>query len=207
MKKRAFKAEKFNNTEYEGMTENEIVKASEKYVLATIAKRFPDNSKFLSQHGLDRSDIVQFGLIGLMEAVRTYDPEKSNFETHAINHIQWSITVNSAKYSLYNVSKRTFELADIDSLNQKMSDSDEDLELINFIPAKTTEEDEMKYKHIIGELEEKLPERAYKIIQYRIQGYTLEEIGELLGSSKQAIGQSLRNYKKRIRDIIKTASY
>lgn len=40
---------------------------------------------------VDRDDIVQNGLIGLIEAIRTFDPAKATFQTYANRKIQWKI--------------------------------------------------------------------------------------------------------------------
>jgi RNA polymerase sigma factor for flagellar operon FliA len=41
---------------------------------------------------LDQEDIVSWGLLGLLDAVETYDPERrTKFESYAISKIRWSI--------------------------------------------------------------------------------------------------------------------
>jgi RNA polymerase sigma factor for flagellar operon FliA len=41
---------------------------------------------------LDREDVISWGVLGLLEAIETYDPERrTKFETYAISKIRWSI--------------------------------------------------------------------------------------------------------------------
>lgn len=40
---------------------------------------------------VERDDIVQNGYLGLLDAIRTFDPEKASFQTYANRKIQWKI--------------------------------------------------------------------------------------------------------------------
>ena len=41
---------------------------------------------------LDREDVLSWGIIGLLDAVETYDPDRrTKFESYAISKIRWSI--------------------------------------------------------------------------------------------------------------------
>lgn len=41
--------------------------------------------------GLELSDLMQEGALGFVKAIKTYDPEKASFTTHATNHIKWAM--------------------------------------------------------------------------------------------------------------------
>lgn len=48
-------------------------------------------AKFAKWCGLEHSDLIQEGTLGLIKAVETFKPEKAAFTTHAVNHIKWAI--------------------------------------------------------------------------------------------------------------------
>lgn len=47
--------------------------------------------KYADWSGLELPDLMQEGILGLLKAVNTFNPDKAAFSTHAANHIRWSI--------------------------------------------------------------------------------------------------------------------
>ncbi|MFS0643849.1 sigma-70 family RNA polymerase sigma factor [Siminovitchia sp. 179-K 8D1 HS] len=199
-----FNAEAFKNTELEGLTEDEIIEKYFHYIPATINRRFPNNEKFLEFHGLELDDLIQFGRIALMKAIRTFDPNKSNFKTYAINYIYWDINIETNKNSLYSKTNNSFELAEICSLNREFQNENEEggIELTDLIACERDHIKEKEEDLLIQSLKNYLPKKIYDIIELRVQGYTLQEIGEKYGVTRQYIHSIIKSHENRIRTLI-----
>lgn len=191
----------FNNTEWEGLTEDEMFLSHRKLVKTTISRRFPNNQTFCKVHMLELDDLVQLGNLGLLNAIRTFDPKgKSTFRSYAINCISWSISTNAKIISLRTVNTQTFELVDITSVEMSISE-DEETTILDTIEARenTSElaEDNLFKQKVIDFLkaDSDCSEELLYIIVARLEGKTMTEIAEAFGKHRNIIGQRLATQK------------
>lgn len=193
--------ENFKGTEWENMTEEEVFLSNQKYVKATIARKFPNHRSFCGTHMIEIDDLIQLGNLGLLSAIRTFDPKgKSSFRSYAINCISWSITTNSKKESLRSVNTQTFELANIVSVESNTND-EEETTILDTIEAQenTSEiaEDNVLGQSIIEFLkaDEEVDEEFLYIIVAKANGKSVQSIADHLGTHRNTIGRKLSTKK------------
>lgn len=108
----------------------------------------------------DLDDYCQIGKIGLLKAIRTFDPEKGKWSTYA------SICISREIYK--EVKKYSKSLAVSSEVVPEIADNGKD-----------------PITGLAYNLEHILPNTLTSIehtaLKYRIQGYTLKEIGDLMG--------------------------
>lgn len=193
----------FAGTELEGLSEDEIIRKYEHYIKATIHKQLSGGKTFLNLHGLTEDDLMQYGRLGLLYAIRTFNPEKSDFLTYAINCIFWTINSEAKKDSLYNQSNYTYSLADTCSLNETVSvDADEtDMEYGETIADENDHIGDLEVEMLIEGIREDIPDKLYQYIKLRYQGYTFDEIGDMFGTSRQAVQQYLKRHQDKLHKL------
>lgn len=195
----------FLGTEWESMTEEEIFLSNRKLVQNTIRNRFSNHPTFCKTHMIEKDDLIQMANIGLFNAIRTYNPNgATQFRSHAINCIVWSIKTLAKKESLRNLNSQTFEIANITSVEKKVDFDDEEITLLDTLEANEntveTAEDNLliesvtKFLKADSEVDEEL---LYILIQ-KAKGATLQQISEGIGVHPNSIGVRIKT-KKAIR--------
>lgn len=191
----------FKDTEWEGLTENEMFLSHRKLVKTTISRKFPNNQAFCKAHMIELDDLVQLGNMGLLNAIRTFDKDgKSTFISYAINCISWSISTNSKVISLRNSNTQTVELVDIVSVEMNVSEDEETI-ILDTIEAKENTSDVAEDNVLIQKVNEFLKadvdcnEELRYIIISRMEGKTMTEIAKTFGKHRNIIGQRLTTQK------------
>ena len=158
-------------------------------------------NRYLSRHsaaGVERDDLVSWGLLGLYSAARAFDPGRGlRFSTLAALAIERSITRGAVQAD--NQTRSTL------SLDQALSDSgDSDgetrwLEMMSderSEKALTRTEDLAMLKTAIHRLR---PQQQHLILQHFFQGHSLADLAREWGTSRQAVAGQLRRALRSLR--------
>jgi RNA polymerase sigma factor (sigma-70 family) len=183
---------------------NQVYKDNEVIILQTIQRRFNDPA-FLRLHGLTKDDLIQSGRIGLLRAYKTYDKSKgTEFETHAINCIKWTITVESKRDSLGKVKKWTYDLADRVSFETEVAEDDSGniFTMHDFVGDQDDGYEKIEFEDFINSIEKTTNKRLADIVRMRLEGMTFEEIGHEFGVTHQAIRQRLKGNRDKIAQLL-----
>lgn len=190
----------FTGTEWEGMTEEDIFLSNRKLVKTTISRKFPSNQAFCKAHMLDLDDLIQLGNIGLLNAIRTFDKSKSSFRSHAINRIVWSISTSSKVDSLRSKNTQTTEIANVVSVEDKVSE-DLNITFLDTLESKesTSEdaEDKLLQQSVIAFLkaDKEVDDELLYILIAKTNGMSTKEIAQHFGTHPNTIGQRLRTQR------------
>lgn len=173
------------NTRNMEMDINELIKENEGLVYYTMNKFF---FQTIQDYNI-KEDLAQVGYMALYKAIQTYEVGKTEFSTYAVKVIK-SKMINFLQNDLYKyISKgglnkvHDTEGIDDDKMRERTVGRFDDHsnvetnELLDFIK---------KYKD----------ERAYRIVCLLNEGYTYEEIGDIIGLSKQRINQIIVKLRK-----------
>src|SRR5947209_3928569 len=165
-----------------------------KYVAGRVGSGLPAH--------VDESDLVQYGLLGLMAAIERYDPDRDvKFETYAMARIKGSIIdeLRAMDWVPRSVRARAREIeraiAALDELWTVSSSGGDQIALIDTIedteapdPQGSLSATEMR--EAIGEAIARLPEREKLVVTlYYYEELTLREIGEVLGVTESRVSQ------------------
>lgn len=146
------------------------------------------------QVGLDISDLYQEGLIGLMEAIKTFDREKdASFKTFATILIEREIidmirSYNRIKYKTLNnaISLDNFSYSETANLYNLIED--------NNTPEIALIEDEE-----IKETKKILTDYELKVYELKIDGKTNAEISKILNKDQKSIDNTLNRIRMKIK--------
>lgn len=212
----------FSNTEWEGLTEEEVFLLNRRLVITTVRRKFPNNQYFCKAHMLDLDDLVQLGNIGLLNAIRTFEPiRKSSFRTYAINCISWSISTNAKKESLRTVNTQSYDLAKVVSVDTPLNmngNEEEAVIFLNTIEANEntseTAEGNLLQQQVIEFLkaDKDIDDELLYILIARTKEKTMREIAKHFGKHPNAISQRLKTQKairvkNRLRKFLKNRDY
>ena len=201
----------FINTEFENMTEEEIFMSNEKLIKATILKKFPNYRSYCRLHMIEIDDLIQYGSVGLLYAIRTYDSgNNSSFRSYAINNIAWHIQVNIRKESLRNTNTRSSELVSIVSVEDKVNTQEDDVCIMDMLESNNNTSEEAE-ENILLEKVIKLLEQDKEvdsdmlyILVARAKGQSMQSIADHFGFHRNSVSQRLRTSKaERIKERIK----
>ena len=138
-------------------------------------------------------DLTQEGMLGFLEAVKGFNPEKGGFKTYAETCINNRIL--SAVRASYNnknaaLSKAVpYETSDVD-----VTDSGTD-------PADIVSEKETS-EHIRELLSEELSDFEKQVIDLRLLDMSYSQIAQKLGCSDKAVDNALQRIRKKMRTLL-----
>ncbi|MBQ7261986.1 MAG: sigma-70 family RNA polymerase sigma factor [Lachnospiraceae bacterium] len=155
--------------------------------------------------GGDHEDLLQEGMIGLMKAVKNYDPRKgASFFTFAalcirgqmINAVEASnrdknIALNSY-ISLYESTGEGGDTKLMDSVDELMTRSVEDV-VIDIATA----------RELDRRIHMELSDFEVRVYEMHMAGMEYSEIAKQLGKEKKSIDNAIQRIKKKVREILK----
>ncbi len=155
--------------------------------------------------GGDHEDLLQEGMIGLMKAVKNYDPRKgASFFTFAalcirgqmINAVEASnrdknIALNSY-ISLYENTSEGGDSKLMDSVDELMTRSVEDV-VIDIATA----------RELDRRIHMELSDFEVRVYEMHMDGMEYTEIAKQLGKEKKSIDNAIQRIKKKVREILK----
>lgn len=151
------------------MDENQIIKDNIAMV-KKIAKFFKPPNR------TEHEEYIHNGTIGLLKAIRTYDPSKAKFCTHAWNNIYWEIS----RYIKGNKKIKSKKKLKQERLTDDIQEYNLDVTLLESLPDTLTDEE-------------------FNIIELLIEGYNLTDISAKLGLKKHEIYNKYRVMLRKIR--------
>ena len=126
--------------------------------------------RFTNRYSSALEDYIQVGLIGLLKAIRKYNPEKAKFSTFAVTCIRNEIC------RFLNKKNKT--------------------KLVNFVEEKAySDENPLWEIHPDG-----LTEQEKEIIEMKFQNYTHQEIAEATGCSKNRIRYLIKQTMNKLKE-------
>ena len=174
---------------------NIIIKKYEPLINKIAIKMLP----YCKNNGLEKSDLVQEGMIGLNHAIERYHEQKDVlFYTYAKKCIERKI-ISVVISSNRNKNK---------ILNESISYDDDENLLLRFIKSQTPSPEEqilnleieedllLKIKEILTDLEE-------EVFSLLISGFKYKEIAEILDKDDKSIDNAIQRIKTKIKNILK----
>lgn len=168
---------------------NEMIKENEGLIHYTLKRYFYTTTSEFDIY----EDMVQVGRIALYKAIETYDETRTEFSTYAVKVIK-SKLINFVQNDLYkNFSKG--------GLN-KVHDTEgiDDDKVRERIVGRFDDHSNVETNELLDYIKDYKDERAYKIVCLLSEGYTYEEIGNILDLSKQRINQIITKLRKHLID-------
>nr|WP_293994163.1 sigma-70 family RNA polymerase sigma factor [uncultured Fusobacterium sp.] len=160
------------------------------------------NTKNFFIIGAEKEDLVQEGLLGLLKAIKYYDPSKTSFNNFAILCIRRQIlsaikSANSKKNMILNEAISNNLISDeYSTLELDFASNDSSPEEIFF--SKNKLENFQRFTLInFSELEK-------KVLEYIIRGYSYKEIAKQLEVSPKSIDNSIQRIRKKAETWLKT---
>ena len=189
------------NTNTEMRDINELIKENEGLVYYTMNKFFLST---IQEYNI-KEDLAQIGMMALYKAIQTYEVGKNEFSTYAVKVIK-SKMINFIQNDLYKyVAKGGLKAV---HENEGM---DEDTEKVrDRTMGRMDDNTEVNANELLDYIKKYKDNRAYDIVCLLNEGYTYEEIGNMLGLSKQRINQiivKLRKYLIDNKDVLHLGDY
>lgn len=174
------------------MNEEEMVRENLKLVYFVLHKYFP--------HLAYDEDAFQWGCVGLLNAVRYYDPAKGKFSTYGARHI-WT-TVLKMVVRPPQAKRRKNE--GISSLNEVVHPGKDGvpITLEDLLPTPNDVESAVEDAAMLAEAKNALSEREAKVIDLKLLGYTQREIGKVLGLSQVQVGRIEKKAIEKMRAVV-----
>ena len=175
------------NTKNMEMDINELIKENEGLVYYTMNKYFYTTT---SEYDI-KEDLAQVGYMALYKAIQTYDEGRTEFSTYAVKVIK-SKMINFLQNDLYKyVSKGGLKSIHnnegLDEDSEKMRDRN---------MGRMDDDTEVNANELLDYIKDYKDERAYRIVCLLNEGYTYDEIGKIIGLSKQRINQIIVKLRK-----------
>lgn len=174
---------------------NIIIKKYEPLINKIAIKMLP----YCQNNGLEKSDLIQEGMIGLNHAIDRYqEQEDALFYTYAKKCIERKI-ISVVVSSNRNKNK---------ILNESISYDDEENLLIKFIKSQSPSPEEqilnleleedllIRIKDVLTDLEE-------QVFSLLISGFKYREIAEILDKDQKSIDNAIQRIKTKIKNILK----
>jgi len=164
-----------------------------------IVSKSKDMIVLASHHGIEISDIMQEGYIGLEEAIKSYsESDNTSFYTFAMLCINRQI-FTYLKKTTGGKDKILNDAITIDENVEKTMRDNLDIEFSFMF---------QEYKNdIVKEIEEKLTEFEYNVFKLKLEGYTFEEITNTLNKDIKSIYNTFHRIKEKIKKIIEIDDY
>ena len=145
--------------------------------------------------GGEIDDLVQEGMIGLYKATKSFDKTKdASFKTFATLCITRQIqsAVRSA-----NSKKNTFFLQLLDDSQPKLYDKPTNKE-----NPESKIIAEQSYQQMQTDIQNLLSKKEYTILKVFLQGYSYEQIANLLGTTKKSVDNALARVRSKLSHLL-----
>lgn len=167
-------------------------------LIASIVSRIMKSCSYI---GLEKSDLMQEGLIGLNHAVEHFNDQKeSSFYTYAKTCIERRIisAVVAAKRLKHKLLNESLSL----DLEEENSTSDKFLK-DNSANPEAIVIDEEKTKYLTNEIRSTLTEFEFQVFDLMISSFTYREIAAILDRDKKQIDNAIQRIKVKVKEKLK----
>lgn len=152
-----------------------------------------------SSGGVDLNDLIQEGMLGLNEAINSYDEGKNaNFSTYA------KVCIERRINSLIRSTRRYKNKI----LNESIAlEYDDDLVIEKFLvdngsnPSDLVEDKEWE-EEVLFKLDNKLTDLEKQVFDLKKNEFSYKEIAEILDKNPKAIDNAIQRIKVKLKDII-----
>ena len=174
---------------------NIIIKKYEPLINKIATKMLP----YCKNNGLEKSDLIQEGMIGLNHAIERYHEQKDVlFYTYAKKCIERKI-ISVVISSNRNKNK---------ILNESISYDDEENLLLRFIKSQTPSPEEEILnieleEDLLQKIKEKLTDLEEQVFDLLISGFKYREIAEILDKDGKSIDNAIQRIKTKIKNVVK----
>lgn len=152
-----------------------------------------------SHHGIEISDIMQEGFIGLEEAIMNFsENDNASFYTFAMLCINRQI-INYLRKTTGGRDKILNDATPIDEYVEKTMKDEHNMEF-SFIYKETEE-------NIIEKLKKNLTNFEKEVFEMKLDGYSIEEIANNLNRDTKSIYNTFNRIKNKVRKIIEEDDY
>ena len=201
---------------YDAMTDEQLIsrlRAGEKDIMDYLMVKYKSMVRRKAREmfliGGENDDLIQEGMIGLMKAVRNYDPEQGNsFQSFS------ELCVSRQMYSAIEASRRKkhFPLNSYVSLYE-VEQNDEDskeVPLIDTIRSEVDNNPEVLYfgkeytEEFIENLKDSLSALENHVLYLHLMGTDYRAIAEILNKSPKAIDNALQRIKTKAGKLLGT---
>lgn len=140
-----------------------------------------------------KDDLIQEGMLGLMKAANTFDSEKGRFSTYA------AMCIRNEMFMFMRRMRKSYD-KEISLYTPVGIDPDGgEIYLIDTIASKSENaEDELDFKTAVQFINEQ-SERNQAIMKMRLDGFTMTEIGKVLGISQSYVSRLLQGLLQKYR--------
>ncbi len=180
-------------------TATNILYEKYKVIIELKAKKYLKYGKKL---GLEYSDLVQEGMMGLTEAIKSFnDTKNAQFKTFA------NLCIERQIFSLLKKASRKKHtlLNDSISLDEKINEDDNTLLDIFFEKGKDPKE-LIEYREnkneLFEEIEKSLTPLEKEVFNLKVNGFDYKEISQLLNKSYKSIDSSIQRIRVKVRRIL-----
>ena len=193
----------------ENLTDNqliELIKHGEIYHYKSLIERYTPYitvkaSKCFAD-GYDTEDFVQEGLIALCSAIKTYDPQKAQFNTYVTTCIDNAINTALKRALPPKIKEQKDDLNE--NLQKKITFVPIDqFDIESDFPDKETPESILINNETITGLEQNVKENTSKL-EYNVfceftKGKSYAEIAKTLGVSEKTVDNALRRIREKLK--------
>lgn len=159
-----------------------LFKRYNKFLYGMISDFFNNKSEYI-----DYEEMYQESMLIFLKCIESYDEENGCFYFFVRKAVERGLIYKYRKLQQYNNIKSLDELY--------YGDGNE-----SYVDYVVCEDDNSFLK---SEIYDVLNEVEIKVLDFKMEGYTYEEIGERLSLSKQAVYRVFAKIKKTLKDIIK----
>ena len=135
-------------------------------------------------------DLTQEGMLGFLEAVKGFDPEKGSFKAYAEACINNRI-LSAVRASYNNKNAALSKALPLEDSENEISGDESD-------PAKVLSSKD-GFEHITGLINSNLSGFEKQVITLRFLGLSYSEISQRLGCSDKAVDNALQRIRKKMR--------
>lgn len=139
----------------------------------------------------EMDDIFQYGCLGLINAARTYNPEKGKFSTYAVRGIQMYLT-GYAKHQLTITEKFNRRAIRLD----KYIGKDDDICSISVLDMFPVIDDYDLYVQDIMRIVQTMHPSYRKIVDLLMQGESQAEIARIMQCTKQNVNGKIKHLQE-----------
>lgn len=177
---------------YKNIDINETIKENIGLVYEVINRNYFDK-----RYEFAKEDMVQVGLISLYKAIQTFDESKNlKFSTFAT-----SIIKNDLCNFIQRDYKRYSGVLDdsVSSINENLDKDGEGNNSIESTLSMDEDFSELEGLELLTYIRERKSEKVVRMVELLAQGYTNEEVGNILGCSKQNVNATMKRLAEELR--------
>ena len=173
---------------------NGEVSQHNKYMALLISRYMPlikAKASAFKNNQVEAEDLISEGFLGLLSAIRSYDPKKGTFSAFASACIS-----NKMKTAVAKSSANPLPALSLDDSNiEEISDGNPGTEDLIILKEQNSE--------MMKQVEQLLSEREREVFYLYLSAYSYNQIAEKLGITAKAVDNAITRAKSKLRDCFK----